>query len=483
MALEDVTTPVAASDKRPPSPSATGPARGTSPLPRSAATRTALLTGPVLPTLLKLALPTMVVLVAQTAVNIAEAYYVGYLGTDALAGVAMVFPVFMLMTMMSNGGLGSGVSSSVARAVGAGRQHDADALVFHALVLAVIFGALFTAGTIVGGRELYRALGGKGEALNAALRYSNYLFAGAIPVWIVNLQAAALRGSGNVRVPAAVTLIGALVMIPISPLLIFGFGPVPRLGIAGAGIAFGLYYFAAMLFLTRYMASGRAGLTFRLVPLHWQLFADILKVGIPTAVNTVLTNLTVILVTGAAGLFGTTALAAYGIASRLDYVMIPILFGLCTATLTMVGVNSGAGEFARAKRITWISTFVGVALTGSIGLIVALHPLLWLHLFSHDAEVLHDGTTYLHIVAPAYAALGFGFVIAFAAQGTGHVLWPFVASLMRILLAAGCGWIAVGRYGAGMAGLASMVTASLIAYAAICGIVMFSPSVWVRAKR
>src|SRR6201990_1804060 len=124
---------------------------------RTDTSRTAILTGPVLPTLLRLALPTMVVLVAQTAVNIAEAYYVGFLGTAALAGVAMVFPVFMLMTMMSNGGIGSGVASAVARAVGAGRKKDADALLFHAMVLAVIFGAAFTLGTIRGGPMLYRA--------------------------------------------------------------------------------------------------------------------------------------------------------------------------------------------------------------------------------------------------------------------------------------------------------------------------------------
>jgi putative MATE family efflux protein len=450
---------------------------------RSETTRATLLTGPILPTLLRLALPTMVVLLAQTAVNIAEAYYVGFLGTDALAGVALVFPVFMLMTMMSNGGLGSGVSSAVARAIGAGRKEDADALVFHAIVLGVICGALFTFGTIWGGPALYRSLGGRAEALDAALKYSNYLFAGAIAVWIVNLQAAALRGSGNVRVPATVTLVGALVMIPASPILIFGLGPVPRLGIGGAGIAFGVYYGAAMLFLLRYMAAGRGGLTFKVVPLRVQLFADILKVGVPTAVNTVLTNLTVILVTGAVGLFGTTALAAYGIASRLDYVMIPILFGLCTATLTMVGINIGAGEIARARKIAWVSAFVGLALTGTIGAIIALHPPLWLNLFSHDAEVLRDGTIYLRIVAPAYAALGFGFVIAFAAQGAGHVFWPFVASLTRIALAAGCGWLAVGHFGGGMAALAAMVTASLIAYAAICSIVMLSGSVWRLEKR
>src|SRR3984885_9191897 len=123
--------------------------------------RAAILTGPILSTLLKLALPTMTVLLAQTAVNIAEAYYVGFLGTDALAGVALVFPVFMMMTMMSNGGLGSGVASAVARAVGAGHKDDADALVFHAVILAIIVGAIFTAGPILVGPALYRTLGGK----------------------------------------------------------------------------------------------------------------------------------------------------------------------------------------------------------------------------------------------------------------------------------------------------------------------------------
>jgi putative MATE family efflux protein len=455
------------------------------PLPAAATVRngddarlTALLTAPILPTLLKLALPTVTVLLAQTAVNIAEAYYVGFLGTDALAGAALVFPIFMLMTMMSNGGLGSGVASSVARAIGAGRRKDADALLFHAVVLAIVVGSVFTAGTILGGPALYSALGGKGEALRAAVTYSNYLFAGSIPVWIVNFQAGALRGSGNVAVPALVTLVGAAVMIPLSPILIFGFGPFPRLGIGGAGVAFAIYYLAAMLFLLRYMASGRSGLTFRIVPLRAHLFADILKVGVPTAVNAVLTNLTVILVTGAVGLFGTSALAGYGIASRLDYIMIPLLFGISTATLTMVGVNMGAGQTGRARTIGWTSAIAGMIMTGTIGLAVALFPTAWLHLFSHDAEVVREGTIYLRIVAPAYSALGFGFVASFAAQGTGRALWPLAASSVRILLAAGCGWIAVGTFGAAMTGLASMVTVSLIAYAAICSCIMLSRSVW-----
>jgi putative MATE family efflux protein len=446
--------------------------------PKGKSTRTALLTAPILPTLFRLALPTVTVLVAQTAVNIAEAYYVGFLGTDALAGAALVFPIFMLMTMMSNGGLGSGVASSVARAVGAGRNQDANALLFHAIVLAVLAGAIFTLAAELAGPLLYRSLGGRGEALAAALRYSNYLFAGAIPVWIVNLQAAALRGAGNVKVPALVTLVGAIVMIPLSPVLIFGFGPIPRLSIAGAGVAFGLYYCGAMLFLLHYMASGRSGLVLTVSALRADLFSGILKVGLPTSFVALLTNLTVILVTGTVGLFGTTALAGYGIASRLDYIMIPLLFGVGTATLTMVGVNIGAGQSTRARKIGWVSSAVGLLLTGSIGLFVAAFPLLWIHLFSHDAEVVAESITYLRVVAPAYSALGFGFVVTFAAQGAGRVFWPVVASSARILIAAGGGWIAVSYFGAGILGLAAMVTASMTAYAAICTIVMLSDSVW-----
>ena len=184
-----------------------------------------MLQGAILPTLMRLALPTIGVLVAQTLVSVAETFYVSFLGTDALVGVALVFPVWMLMTMMAAGGIGSGVASSVARAAGAGRHEDADALVFHAVVIAVVFGLVFSIGVLSFGGDLFRALGGSGGALGAALVYSTFIFLAALPIWIVNLLSAALRGIGNVRVPALVTLIGAVVLVPLSPGFIFGVGP------------------------------------------------------------------------------------------------------------------------------------------------------------------------------------------------------------------------------------------------------------------
>ena len=445
---------------------------------RKARAREAMLHGPIVRTLFKLALPTIGVMVAQTAVGIAETYYVGFLGTDALAGVALVFPIFMLMTTMSNGGIGSGVASSVARAVGAGRQKDADALVFHSVMLAVISGALFTIGAIWAGPALYTALGGRDASLVAALRYSDMLFAGAIPVWIVNLFAAALRGSGNVKVPALVTLVGAMIMIPVSPALIFGFGPIPRLGIAGAAMAFNIYYLGALIVMIRYMRSGRSGLTLSIVPLERRLFADMLKVGLPSAFNALQTNLCVILVTGAVGLFGTAALAGYGTASRLDYVLIPILFGLSSAVLTMVGINVGAGQGARARHVAWVSSLVGVAITGAIGLAAALAPAAWVGLFTHDPDVLAPGVTYLGIVGGAYALYGFGFVMSFAAQGAGKILWSTIAVSARLVMAAGGGWIAVTVFGGTMTTLAWIIAASFVVYAVFASLVMLQRSAW-----
>src|SRR5882724_12956990 len=202
----------------------------------------ALLEAPIPGTLLRLAAPNVVVITVQAAINVLEAVYVGWLGRDALAGIALVFPLVMLMQTMSAGGMGVGIASAIARALGGGRRRDADALVLHALVIAVAFGAAFTVGMLWGGPPLYRAMGGTGGALAAALTYSNVVFAGAGAFWLFNTLGSVLRGTGNMRLPAVVGVAGGAVLLLLSPALIWGWGPLPRLGIAGAGVAVVTYY-------------------------------------------------------------------------------------------------------------------------------------------------------------------------------------------------------------------------------------------------
>src|SRR5215471_2153888 len=156
-----------------------------------------LLHGPIVPTLLLMAWPNVLVMFAQAATGLIETWFVAKLGTDALAGMALVFPFVMLMQMISSGAMGGGISSAIARALGAGRHDDADALVLHAVVINAALGVLCSALVLAFGLALYRALGGEGASLDAALAYSDVVFAGTALVWLMNALASVIRGGGN----------------------------------------------------------------------------------------------------------------------------------------------------------------------------------------------------------------------------------------------------------------------------------------------
>src|SRR5437762_1119173 len=252
-----------------------------------------LLRGAIVPTLLRLAWPNILVMLAQASTVLIEAWWVSHLGTDALAGMALVFPVVMFVQNVSAGAMGGGISSAVARALGVGRTDEADALVLHAIVANVALGVFFSIIMLVFGPSIYRALGGTDGELQAALAYSNVVFAGNVLLWFMNALASVIRGTGNMLVPAMVICLGVVVLVPFSPCLIFGVGPFPQLGVAGAGLALLLFYAAGTAVLLWYILSGRNVARFRLTRLRWPLFRDILAVGAVAAVTSLQTNLTV----------------------------------------------------------------------------------------------------------------------------------------------------------------------------------------------
>jgi Na+-driven multidrug efflux pump len=192
-----------------------------------------LLTAPIGPSLLRLAGPTTGVMVVQIVVAIADTWFIGRLGTDALAGIALVFPVAMLMQNIAAGGMGGGVASAMARALGAGRLEDARALVVHALVLGLAFGVIFTVLAWTVAPFLYGLMGGSGLALQRALTYSHVWFSGATAVWVSFLFAALLRGGGDAATPARYTLLLSMAYVPLSGVLALGIGDWPGLSLPG----------------------------------------------------------------------------------------------------------------------------------------------------------------------------------------------------------------------------------------------------------
>jgi putative MATE family efflux protein len=433
-----------------------------------------LLEGPVLATLLRLAAPTVALMLLQGVIAAGEAAFVGRLGPHALAGVSLSFPLVMLMTTLSAGAYGGGVASGVARALGAGRSDDAARLAGTALGMSALLGLAWTAAMLSFGRTIYAALGATGPALEAAVVYSDVLFLGAVPFWLFNAAASVLRGGGNAAYPAAAGAAGGLVTLAVSPLVIFGAGPVPRLGIAGAAWAVAAYNVAmAVVLLRAVWAPGsptRPGL--RSLAPRWRHASAILRVAVPSAASTLLTNLTFIILTALVAPFGAEAIAGYGAGGRLEYLLIPLVFGVGSALVPLVAASDGAGDLVRVRTLTRAGAALGAGGCGLVGSTAALFPRAWMGLFTSDSAVAGFGGAYLVRVGPAYAFLGLGLALYFAAQGRGRTAQPLLATLTRLLVAGALGALGLGALGWGIDSLFALMACGLVAYGMVMVAVM-----------
>ena len=424
-----------------------------------------LLQAPVMRTIVKLALPNVAVMVVQASIGLIETYFVAKLGLDALAGMALVFPLFMLLQMVSAGAMGGGILSAVARALGAGNRERANELVWSAVAITIALGAATTVLALLYGPKLYALMGGNSGSLSAAVTYSTIVFAAAVPLWLFNSFAAVIRGTGNMFFPAAIVIAGAVVLVPLSPLLIFGLGPFPHLGIAGGAAAVLLYYVIGCAIFAFYIWSGRGVLKPSKLPsrLTWAPMRDILRVGAISSIVSLSTNVSIAVATGLAGLVGPAAVAGYGTGARLEYLLVPLVFGMGAPVAAMVGTAIGAGKRERALRVAWTGAAIAGGITEVIGLTAAAFPHAWLSLFGSDPAMLETGTLYLHIVGPAYGFFGGGLALYFASQGAGRMGWPVAAAVLRVLIAAGGGWLAVKYFG-GSTPLFIVIAAALVIY-------------------
>src|SRR5882724_4511581 len=339
-----------------------------------AAPANSLLTSPILPTLLRLAAPNTVAMLGVALVAVAETSYIGRLGVEPLAGIALVFPFAMLTQMMSAGAMGGGVSSAISRALGAGDRDRAATLALHAAIIGACGGLFFSLMMLPFGRQFYLLLGGRGGVVEQAVQYSHVLFCGAISIWLVNTLASVVRGTGDMRVPSA-TLIGtAIVQVAVGGGLGLGLFGLPRLGMPGVAAGQLTAFSLGALFLAWHLASGRSRLKLNFAAFTFQrdLFVDILKVGAVSCLSPLQTVLTILIFTKILAGFGTETLAGYGMGSRLEFLLTPIAFAFGVASVPMVGMAMGAGLVSRARQVAWTAGTAASIIVGAIGLIVAM---------------------------------------------------------------------------------------------------------------
>ena len=347
--------------------------------------RNDLLSGPILPTLLRLTMPNLAAMLVIALVAICETVYVGILGTTPLAAIALVFPMIMLMQMLSAGAMGGGVSSAISRALGAGDLARAEALALHAVVIGAAAGLFFSVVFVAFGAPIFRALGGSGAVLGEALAYANIALAGAILTWLVNTFASVVRGTGNMRVPSLTLLAASGLQIVLGGALGPRHRPDPALGPHGRRHGprhrlRGGRAVPAVVPALRARARSRSGSA---SPLSIARCSSTSSRWAPCpSLGPFQVVLTVLILTRLVAGFGTEALAGYGIGARLEFLLVPIVFAVGVASVPMVGMAMGARDIARARRVAWTAAGVAVAALGAIGLVVTIAPDLWSGLFT-----------------------------------------------------------------------------------------------------
>lgn len=453
--------PVVQADEKPPLPPVKGPAQNP------------LLDGPILSTLLKLAAPNVVALTAGTCVAIAETSYIGRLGVEPLAAMALVFPFVILMMTMSGGAMGGGVASAIARALGANDTERASALAVHALMIGICFGLIFMIGMLIFGPYLFAALGGRGPVLNEAIGYSQIFFGGAVLPWIMNTLAALLRGTGNMKLPSAIILNSAFFQIVFGGVLGLGLGPVPQFGMRGVAAGTLMAFSIGAAIMAWYLLSGRSRVKLSFKGFRFQrvMFYDILQVGAIACFSPLQIVLTVTIFTHLLANFGTEVLAGYGIGARLEFMLTSLAFAVGIASVPMIGMAIGAGRIARARRIAWTAGGVSFTAVGLFGGFFALYPDIWVNIFTDNAAVRAASRQYLSIVGPFLAFVGLAISLYFSSQGAARVVGPVLAQTARLAFVMGGGWWLTSHGATGThffwLAAASMVLLGVLAAAAV----------------
>ncbi len=379
---------------------------------------------------LRLAAPTTLVMAVSAVSNVVYTYFVSRLGADAIAAVSLVFPVSLLAITAMGGGIGAGAASAVARALGSRHVRQAALLSGQALALSVMIGVLFGLVVLLCGDGLFRLMGASGSVLASATLFARVLFGGAAITFLGGMFDSVMRGEGNVRVPAIWSTTSLVLQMACTPLFMFWFD----WGLLGAALAMlfcqGLATVARAIWVFSGRTLVRPALFFERVTLAPA--REILRVGIPAACATSVTNLGLMLLTAVVARLGPPDLAAYGLGTRLDFLLLSFAYGFGAAVLTLVGMATGARRLDRMRAFVLCAGAITVVLLAVPGVVLSRRPDLWIGLFTDDPAIHAVGAEYFRMVGPSYPFLGISLVIAFAFQGLGSATIPMAWTILRV---------------------------------------------------
>lgn len=383
-----------------------------------------LTTGSISGAIWALALPTMLATSAQTTISLVDTFWVGRLGPDAIAAVGMCGQImFLLFTVFI--GISAAASALVARSAGANDFDSAD----HVATQALIF--TFAASLIVGivgyllADEFMLLLGADDNVAKLGAGYLRITFVGSVFVFSMVVGAGILRGAGDAVTPLVIALVAAVVNLILDPVLIFGLGGLPEMGVRGAALASVIAQAIAYSIGFGVLLAGRLRVRLRLKDLSvdaatlWQ----IVKIGLPASVQMTLRAAMGIVIFGiVAKKFGMAVVAALTIGMRLQMVAFMPTFGIAEASSALVGQNLGAGKPDRAERSAIVATCYALLVMGGMALVYSNCGGWLVSLFTNDAAVIEAGGLMLRIVAPGLVFAAIGITLGRAIGGAGDTV-------------------------------------------------------------
>ncbi len=403
------------------------------------------LTRPIIPLLIRMSAPNTIAFFIQSLVVLTEVWFISRLGTNSLAAVALAFPLLMITQTMSGGALGGAITSAIARSMGADDIEKAERLIWHSIIISLGGAITFLILFLLFGKQLLFLLGGRGEILQESYAYCSILFFGGILLWLSGSLSAVLRGMGNMRFPATLMVITSSIQVILSGGFILGWFGFPKLGVPGAAVAvlISSALMVTVILLKLRSKSIPASLRKERFQLRKFLFDNIFEVAIPASLSPLLVVGTILVLTGLVGRFGTEALAGYGIGSRVEFLMIPLIFGIGSAMTSIVGANIGALNIDRAEKVGILGGSTAGFVSIVIGLTLAAFPEAWIQFFTDDIKAFEVTKKYIQIVGPFYIFQGIGLSLYFASQGANAMKWPTIATIARFIIACAGGGVSV----------------------------------------
>jgi MATE family, multidrug efflux pump len=379
-----------------------------------------LLTGSLTAHIIRLSLPMIVAMLFQTGFSVIDMVFLGMVSPEAIAVVSIVFPVIFFFVSFAMG-IGAGLTSFIARAFGSGDYEKAGRIAANGLAFSIVISILLAVTGILFVKPLFVLLGAGPDILDSVLDYCRIIFIGFIFIFFGSFSNSIIRGEGDSKTPMKFLVIQTAVNFVLDPLFIFGFGPIPEMGVRGAALALVVSRIVWVVLCVRYFAGGKSQVkpVFRNFRFEFNLLKEILRVGIPSTITFLSSSIGLMLFMKLVSGYGSLAIAAFGIGGRIENIAILPALGMSGAVLTIAGQNYGSGNIERTRDTIKSAIFLISVFMISVALITLLFARPINMIFTRDARVILFGISFLFYRAPFWILMGVRIMIGAGFNGAG----------------------------------------------------------------